>query len=306
MVISFFILSLYCYIIYPTWYLPVPEGIKFIYLNVILLIVLIATKLFALLLTKKGREMPGNNKLQIGDKKQLFKTVSWQSLTKYFESNSYVFIYLIFMLICFLLHLLQINYPVLTGTDAHLHTGLPAVLCFKANKLVLRVTAGYLNIGAIAWCIAGFILILLYFSRRWTLKVKSLVTSRKNFFILTISVFILSNFYAFILIKSNLLESLGNISLIHRYPALGKTLYFAGYSMFGIHEWVGRLIAIVFTFAGGIYLARIVKFYSEERCLSLFVFILYIFRSEERRVGKECRSRWSPYHEKKKEKKSRD
>ena len=26
-------------------------------------------------------------------------------------------------------------------------------------------------------------------------------------------------------------------------------------------------------------------------------------RSEERRVGKECRSRWSPYHKKKKEKK---
>ena len=22
----------------------------------------------------------------------------------------------------------------------------------------------------------------------------------------------------------------------------------------------------------------------------------YLFRSEERRVGKECRSRWSPYH----------
>ena len=34
---------------------------------------------------------------------------------------------------------------------------------------------------------------------------------------------------------------------------------------------------------------------------SSFVFILFffselIFRSEERRVGKECRSRWSPYH----------
>src|SRR5690348_18448298 len=27
-------------------------------------------------------------------------------------------------------------------------------------------------------------------------------------------------------------------------------------------------------------------------------------RSEERRVGKECRSRWSPYHEKKKKEKS--
>ncbi len=26
------------------------------------------------------------------------------------------------------------------------------------------------------------------------------------------------------------------------------------------------------------------------------VFPLFMFRSEERRVGKECRSRWSPYH----------
>src|SRR2546422_10629931 len=26
------------------------------------------------------------------------------------------------------------------------------------------------------------------------------------------------------------------------------------------------------------------------------IFFLYLLRSEERRVGKECRSRWSPYH----------
>ena len=24
--------------------------------------------------------------------------------------------------------------------------------------------------------------------------------------------------------------------------------------------------------------------------------VIYFYRSEERRVGKECRSRWSPYH----------
>ena len=29
------------------------------------------------------------------------------------------------------------------------------------------------------------------------------------------------------------------------------------------------------------------------------------YRSEERRVGKECRSRWSPYHKKKKQKKEK-
>ena len=30
--------------------------------------------------------------------------------------------------------------------------------------------------------------------------------------------------------------------------------------------------------------------------LIAFVVIDYLTRSEERRVGKECRSRWSPYH----------
>src|SRR5438874_12344297 len=34
--------------------------------------------------------------------------------------------------------------------------------------------------------------------------------------------------------------------------------------------------------------------------LALSVFLHCVVRSEERRVGKECRSRWSPYHLKKK------
>ena len=29
---------------------------------------------------------------------------------------------------------------------------------------------------------------------------------------------------------------------------------------------------------------------------SLLFIIIFLVRSEERRVGKECRSRWSPYH----------
>ena len=31
--------------------------------------------------------------------------------------------------------------------------------------------------------------------------------------------------------------------------------------------------------------------------------VIFVIRSEERRVGKECSSRWSPYHEKKKKNK---
>src|SRR5256885_4013861 len=33
-----------------------------------------------------------------------------------------------------------------------------------------------------------------------------------------------------------------------------------------------------------------------SRFALMFVFVFYFQRSEERRVGKECRSRWSPYH----------
>ena len=46
------------------------------------------------------------------------------------------------------------------------------------------------------------------------------------------------------------------------------------------------------------YLCRHVPaFKGLEHSISYTIFaMLFIFRSEERRVGKECRSRWSPYH----------
>ena len=43
-------------------------------------------------------------------------------------------------------------------------------------------------------------------------------------------------------------------------------------------------------------LGRIIKgFIKESKDVSLEE-IIELIRSEERRVGKECRSRWSPYH----------
>src|SRR5687767_15367984 len=45
-----------------------------------------------------------------------------------------------------------------------------------------------------------------------------------------------------------------------------------------------------------------VKTYGKGRVVAF----AYVERSEERRVGKECRSRWSPYHEKKKRKEKRE
>ena len=39
------------------------------------------------------------------------------------------------------------------------------------------------------------------------------------------------------------------------------------------------------------------KKYKRQNCFLILLFLaLPATRSEERRVGKECRSRWSPYH----------
>ena len=40
----------------------------------------------------------------------------------------------------------------------------------------------------------------------------------------------------------------------------------------------------------------VIAFYLGVALLSALVVVFQMPRSEERRVGKECRSRWSPYH----------
>ena len=57
--------------------------------------------------------------------------------------------------------------------------------------------------------------------------------------------------------------------------------------------FVYALIGIEYTL---IYNASGVLNFSHDKMVSLGAYIYAGMRSEERRVGKECRSRWSPYH----------
>src|SRR5260370_30092788 len=64
------------------------------------------------------------------------------------------------------------------------------------------------------------------------------------------------------------------------------------------------LFALLFTFFGvaGLYVMLGADFLAATQLLiyvgGILVLLLFgvMLRSEERRVGKECRSRWSPYH----------
>src|SRR5438309_11008431 len=47
-------------------------------------------------------------------------------------------------------------------------------------------------------------------------------------------------------------------------------------------------------------MVQLMAVFISMRCTLCGHFLQVALRSEERRVGKECRSRWSPYHKKKK------
>jgi hypothetical protein len=146
--------------------------------------------------------------------------------------------------------------PVISELDSHLHTGLPALLLAKMGRLAgLLVT------------LAGTAVLIL------SKRVKGWPSGRS--LVVLAGLFAALNMYGVLLVRSGVLERLGDVSLIHRYPPMGKTLFFAGYSLLGIHEWVGRAIQLGFVMAGAWVASGIPMEFGRKR--SLTAFLLYLF-----------------------------
>src|SRR5690554_8134660 len=69
---------------------------------------------------------------------------------------------------------------------------------------------------------------------------------------------------------------------------------------------ITTLVGVLALTAHGLLIAQTVHLdggfdFSFFKSSVLIAWLIVFLRSEERRVGKECRSRWSPYHEKKTE-----
>src|SRR5256885_12167201 len=58
------------------------------------------------------------------------------------------------------------------------------------------------------------------------------------------------------------------------------------------HEFGHRIVQIQYDFGA----EKLWYYGAEDENVGHVVYMDEIVRSEERRVGKECRSRWSPYH----------
>ena len=64
-----------------------------------------------------------------------------------------------------------------------------------------------------------------------------------------------------------------------------------------VDMWMMRLTDILYSIPELLYIILIMLIFgSNVRSIIIGVCVAGWIRSEERRVGKECRSRWSPYH----------
>ncbi|MBA3051712.1 glycosyltransferase family 39 protein [bacterium] len=87
----------------------------------------------------------------------------------------------------------------------------------------------------------------------------------------------LLNIYAFFLIKTNLVETVGMWQSVFRYPPVAKLVYLMGYALFGINEFVGRGIQFVFLAGTAVYVFKAVKAVSERADSDIVLFLALFF-----------------------------
>ena len=77
-----------------------------------------------------------------------------------------------------------------------------------------------------------------------------------------------------------------------------SVIYLVGLFVIGMPLGFLVITYLAFPFTVSLILGIAVMFLlaKVQKPFGLFIFAAILTRSEERRVGKECRSRWSPYH----------
>ncbi|MFH1958632.1 MAG: hypothetical protein ABIJ15_09190 [bacterium] len=167
--------------------------------------------------------------------------------------------FLPFIIIAGLLHLPFWTLPIPTGGDQQSHAG-PAA--YALSKLSGHIDIRYMRLAA--WLIV-FLLLLAVFLRKRAACGNTAVCSKGRYKIpIILTAFILGSAYFFLLNKYNLIGYFGQWETIHRYPALAKVLYLAGYLLFGVQEFVPRVIQFGFLAATAMCTVRMLKLFYPE------------------------------------------
>ncbi|MBN2326330.1 MAG: glycosyltransferase family 39 protein, partial [Candidatus Omnitrophica bacterium] len=229
------------FFLYPLWHLPASDSIRIVACAALFAIFAVCSLLFRLLIHQPAVkiEKPQENR------------------------ESTVFFSILFTVVL-AAHIPFLPWPILTGLDTIDHAVVPGVI---AHKIVqgLSSFAGF-SIQPILTFAALVLLIAPLVSPSWRRYVSNRFTSLaqwadKHFGRVIVILAIITILYAALLLKFKPLDRFHDLNPLFRYPPLSKFLSIPLYAAFGLQEWTGRLMQILFTFGGSIYIYRLARLY---------------------------------------------
>jgi hypothetical protein len=230
--------------IYPVWYVPTKLIAKLLLLNILFL----ASGAFLFL--------------------KIFSTIGFSGDLTHINFKKCPIV-MIPILISVILHSIFWKIPVEVGNDIESLISPPAYFLAKIYAFFSVEWLHWLAIG-------GIILIALIFLKTQSFNL-NLLLSKKIKLVLYLTTFVVLNIYGVMLYKLQIIEHVGKIETIIRFPPLSKFLYIAGFLIFGIQESVPRMIQFLFLISTAIYMTKLMKIWYQKIPKMAVFFIVLLF-----------------------------
>ncbi|MGC9326529.1 MAG: ArnT family glycosyltransferase [Candidatus Hinthialibacter sp.] len=229
------------FFLYPLWHLPASDSIRIAACAVLFVIFAVCSFGFRLLIHLPGtkNEKPPENR------------------------ESAVFFTILFSVVL-AAHIPFLPWPILTGLDTIDHAVVPGVIAHQIMQGFSSL-AGF-SIQPIVTLVALVLLIAALASSSWRRyafnRFSSLALWVDQHFVRVLGIFaVLTILYAALLFKFKPFDRFHDLNPLFRYPPLSKFLSIPLYAAFGLQEWTGRVMQILFTFGGSIYIYRLTRLY---------------------------------------------
>lgn len=194
------------------------------------------------------------------------------------KSNSDCYFWLILFSGVFALHLPFLNLPVITGLDMIDHASVPALV---ASKIIhpLSAIVGF-PIPYAFTALVGIIAFVLFISinvrNRLLQSMQCAVeTCYQNIGIIFAILVFISSLYVWLIYTYKLPDTFGDLETLFRYQPISKLMLIPAYILFGIHEWVGRVIQLLFFFGGAFFLYHTTLMFASKES-ARFTAMLYL------------------------------
>jgi hypothetical protein len=254
-----------CYVFFPLWWLPITHPSKLLIASLFIIYFIVNLVLINSWIKNGFEQSVQTFPYPLKD------TQGSKNTQKNLGIN---FFLIIILLVNFLCHLYPMFLPIPSMGDQHYHAYAPLAMLEGLNSL-WRNHLGFSFSPFVPWTILLILISVIIYLRH----------NPQSFFFLPkfkwpILLFLIlgSYLYVFAILHTGILEPLGRLTQhFHRYPPLGKIIYFIWYSLAGANEFSARLVSLVFLYAAAFYLYQLISLFKpkETAFISSILFIFF-------------------------------